>query len=244
MSSFVLSRGIFLISAKSKFGVPVDKFIIFGLIVLIKNNYLSSRNFSSALSNQKKFIQVYMTDEQIIQSVLRGDTAAFGQLVEKYRNMVFTTAMGFVHSREDAGDVSQEVFIQTFRSLKDYRGDSGFSTWLYRITVNTALNYVKAKQRRNFLTEAGGLLQHLFDRATDSPNPSQLLEQEERDNAVRKAIDTLPEKQRIAFVLSRYDELSQKEIAVIMKTSEGAVEQHLQRAKAHLRKKLAWLVGK
>ena len=91
---------------------------------------------------------------------------------------------------------------------------------------------------------AEDILQNLFSKASDERNPQQQLEQSERDEAIRKAIDALPEKQRTAFVLSKYDDLTQKEIAAIMQSSEGSVEQLLQRAKSSLQKKLGSIVGK
>lgn len=158
--------------------------------------------------------------------------------------MVFRTAMGFVHSKEDAEDLTQDVFITAFRSINSFQGNSEFVTWLYRITVNTSINQLNRNRHRAFLQRAGDLLQNLFSKESGDRNPYQLLEQSERDKAIRKAIGSLPVKQRTAFVLSKYDDLPQKEIAAVMQCSEGAVEQLLQRAKTNLQKKLTPIVGK
>ena len=96
---------------------------------------------------------------------------------------------------------------------------------------------------KNFLTDSGDSLKNLFNRSNEDKNAHQQMEIEEREALIRHAIDHLPEKQRTAFVLNKYEELSQKEIAEIMETTEGAVEQLLQRAKQFLRKKLASHVG-
>lgn len=185
-----------------------------------------------------------MTEQQIIQEILEGNSSKFKLLVEKYQSMVFRTTMGFVHNKEDAEDLTQDVLIRAFQSLKTFNGDAEFSTWLYRITVNTSINHLNKIKNRGLLHFAEEILQNLFNRASDDKNPQQQLEQTERDGAIRKAIDALPEKQRTAFVLSKYDDLTQKKIAAIMQSTEGSVEQLLQRAKSSLQKRLSPIVGK
>jgi RNA polymerase sigma-70 factor (ECF subfamily) len=185
-----------------------------------------------------------MPEQQIIQEILEGNNSKFKLLVEKYQNMVFRTTIGFVHNKEDAEDLTQDVFIRAFQSLKTFNGDAEFSTWLYRITVNTSINHLNKTKNRGLLHFAEVIFQNIFNRASEDKNPQQQMEQTERDKTIRKAIDALPEKQRTAFVLSKYDDLTQKEIAVIMQSTEGSVEQLLQRAKSSLKKKLSPVVGK
>ena len=182
-----------------------------------------------------------MSEQQLIKEILSGNTSAFKILVDRHQGMVFHTAMGFVHSKEDAEDITQEVFIQAFRSLSAYQKRSEFSTWLYRITVNTSINFVNRNKLRRFFIDTGENIKSLLNISSDEKNAHQRLESDERDKMVRNAIDNLPEKQRTAFVLSKYDDLSQREIADLMKISEGSVEQLLQRAKANLQKKLSRL---
>ncbi len=184
-----------------------------------------------------------MSDEQLIEKILSGDREAFRLLMEKYQQRVFHVAMGFVHSRQDAEDITQEVFIRVFRSLESFKEQSLFSTWLYRITLNCSINHVKKNKRRHILMDAGEGLMSLFNRDDEERNAHQQLEATEKERAIRKAIDGLPGKQREAFILSKYEELTQREIAAIMQTTEGAVEQLLVRAKKQLQKKLAHLVG-
>ena len=185
-----------------------------------------------------------MSEQQIIQDILNGNNSKFELLVLKYQTMVFRTALGFVHSKEDAEDLTQEVFISAYQSIASFQGNSEFSTWLYRIAVNTSINHLNRNKRRAFFQIAGDLLQNLFNKESGDKNPHQELEQTEMDVAIRKAIDSLPENQRTAFVLSKYDDLTQKEIAAIMQSTEGSVEQLLQRAKTNLQKMLSPLVGK
>jgi len=171
------------------------------------------------------------------------DKTCFDQIVKDHHLMVFRTAMGFVHLREEAEDITQDVFIRAYKSLENFRGDSTISTWLYRITVNVSLSYIAQKKRNIIFQYSNDALKKLFDRRDKAQTPLQELEASDRECIIREAIDDLPEKQRIAFVLSRYDDLSQKEVAEIMELSEGAVEQLLQRAKTKLQKTLKKFVG-
>jgi len=172
------------------------------------------------------------------------NTSEFEQVVKNHHLLVFRTAMGFIHVREEAEDITQDVFIRAYRSWENFRGDSSISTWLYRITVNVSLNYI-AQKKRNIIFQYGKIdtLKQLFDRQEKQKTPLQNLEDSDREYIIQKAIDGLPEKQRIAFIFSRYEELPQKEIAAIMEISEGAVEQLLQRAKTKLQKTLKKFVG-
>ena len=172
------------------------------------------------------------------------NTSEFEQIVRNDHLLVFRTAMGFIHVREEAEDIAQDVFIRAYRSWENFRGDSSISTWLYRITVNVSLNYI-AQKKRNIIFQYGQIdtLKRLFDRQDKQKTPLQNLEKSDRERIIRKAIDGLPEKQRTAFIFSRYKELPQKEIAAIMEISEGAVEQLLQRAKTKLQKSLKKFVG-
>ena len=185
-----------------------------------------------------------MTDHEIILQILQGDRNLYRKLVERYQPMVFRTAMGFLHNKEDADDLTQDVFLQTYQTLSVFKGEATFSTWIYRITVNAALNRVRKSSKNQFLQRLENVFG--FDKGKansiatgESESPEILLIQAERNNWVEKALNSLPEKQRTAIVLSKYDDLSQKEIAEIMETTEGAVEALIQRAKVNLRQKLS-----
>lgn len=184
-----------------------------------------------------------MDDSEAIRLIKQGNREQFRVLVERYQAMVFRTCMGFLHNHQDAEDLTQEVFIKAYQSIDAFKGDSAFSTWLYRIAVNASLNKVRANTK-NFLFQrldtllGSGKNQELSITFHDSENPEDILVKEEHRQCVQKALDSLPENQRTAIVLSKYDELSQKEIADIMNTTEGAVESLIQRAKTNLREKL------
>lgn len=185
-----------------------------------------------------------MTDFEIIRTILEGDRNSYAILVERHQSMVFRTCMGFVHNKEDADDLTQEIFIQAYQSLKSFKAEASFSTWLYRIAVNASLNRVRKTSKTGLFSRLSALLGNDAKSERDFPaahaeNPEEILLKAEQAKWVQQALDSLPEKQRTAIVLSKYDELSQKEIATIMDTTEGAVEALLQRAKANLREKLS-----
>jgi RNA polymerase sigma-70 factor (ECF subfamily) len=157
--------------------------------------------------------------------------------------------MGFLHNKDDADDLTQEVFIQTYQTLPAFKGDASFSTWIYRISVNASLNKIRKSQKNQLLQRlesvfGGDTLKEYSFPIPDTENPENILIQSEHREWVQRALNSLPENQRTAIVLSKYDDLPQKEIAAIMNLTEGAVEALLQRAKANLREKLSALQKK
>ncbi len=184
-----------------------------------------------------------MSEAEIIQKLQKGDEKAFRQLVENFQQMVVNTCFGLVHNTEDAEDIAQDVFIEVFRSVSKFRADSKLSTWLYRIAVNRSLNFIRDNKRRKFAQsleeiflpgkEKSGSFSH-----EKVSTPDTEFENSERAAILHKSIDTLPEKQRIAFALNKYEDLSYKEIAEVMETSVSSVESLIHRAKKNLQKKL------
>ncbi len=185
-----------------------------------------------------------MLDERtIIADILAGDTNKFQLLVETYYPRILALAMGFLHRREDAEDLAQDIFISAYVSLKHFRGDAAFQTWLYRIALNAISAHVRRQNRRAMLESCRSWVGDLLGntRSADEDAPDERLYKRQLNALLSAAIDSLPEKQRTAFVLSRYDGLSQREIAQIMQVSEHAVEALLQRARHNLQKKLSRL---
>jgi len=185
-----------------------------------------------------------MTESEIIKLVLQGEKENFRMLVEQYQQMVFRTCMGFLHNKDDADDLTQDIFIQAYQSLSRFKGESAFSTWLYRIAVNASLNKVRKTSKNFILQRIDAFLGAEKSREapflqSDTEDPEKILIRQEHVEWVGRALNLLPENQRTAIVLSKYDDLSQKEIAEILKTTEGAVEGLLQRAKKNLREKLS-----
>jgi len=185
-----------------------------------------------------------MNDSELIKLILNGDRDRFRILVEQHQQMVFRTCMGFVHNREDAEDLAQDVFVQAYRSLSGFKGESAFSTWIYRIAVNASLNKIRKSSRNSVFQRLDALFGQDRNKELslplDSPeNPEEILIKEEYAVWIRKALDSLPDNQKTAVILSKYDDLPQKEIAEIMNLTEGAVVALLPRAKKNLREKLS-----
>jgi len=176
-----------------------------------------------------------MYEEELIQGVLEGSQRDFEQLVKKYEKNLFRTAIGFLHDRQDAEEVVQDVFLKVYRSLSTFDHRAGLATWLYRITVNESLNFLRRRKRRSLITSLTGL----FGIPSPDGIPDKQLLEQDRKEIIRKALDKLPRKQRTAFVLMKYEEMSQKETARVMGTSEGAVEQLIIRARNNLKKFLS-----
>lgn len=181
-----------------------------------------------------------MKQTDSIDSYNQGEVLQFHQIVERWQNMVYNTALSIVQVAEDAEDVTQDVFIDVYQKLDTFRGASQFSTWLYRITINRALDFEKKKKRQ----KNGGLLKQIFSiKAEEEPanfnHPGVLLDNKEKAAALFKALKKLPQKQKVAFTLHKIEGLPYQEIAAIMNTSLFAVESLMARAKASLKKMLA-----
>ncbi len=182
-----------------------------------------------------------MNQTELVVQLQQGDEAAFKKLVDDYQVMVYNTALGIVQNADDADDITQEVFIQVFRSVSSFKGDSQFSTWLYRITLGKALDHEKkAKRKKRF-----GFVQSLFGghdevdkQQAEFDHPGVKMEKKERANELFNALKQIPEKQRIAFTLHKLEGQSYQEVAEIMNTTLYAVESLMGRAKANLRKEL------
>ena len=153
------------------------------------------------------------------------------------------TCFGMVHNTEDAEDIAQEVFIEVFRSIHKFRADAKISTWLYRIAVNRSLNFIRDnKKRRWFQSFEDSVqsktreLQNITSSKTDQPEFQ--LENKQRAILLHEAIDSLAQNQKVAFTLSKYEDLSYQEISAVMDLSVSSVESLLHRAKKNLQKKL------
>lgn len=184
-----------------------------------------------------------MNDIESIEKILSGNSYEFRYIVEKYNQIIFRTCLGYVHNKEEAEDITQEVFISAYKSLDKFKRNSAFSTWLYRIAVNTSLNHLRGKQGnilKRFLKESFSAdnRPEYHNIKSDDLAPDEKFIESEKQELIRKALSKLPENQKTAIVLSKYNDLSQKDIAEILNKTEGAVEALIQRAKENLRKYL------
>jgi RNA polymerase sigma-70 factor (ECF subfamily) len=176
---------------------------------------------------------IHDPDAELIQRTAGGDEQAFEQLVTKYERAVFNTIYRYIGNYDDVEDIAQEVFLRVWRHAGTFKGRSKFSTWLYRITANQCLSY-RSKHKQppvslDSIAEKGTIPDALQTR-TDTA-------QRERVQTIKKTLDELPERQRMALVLSQYEGLSYKEIAAAMKVSVSSVESLIFRARTALRKK-------
>lgn len=177
----------------------------------------------------------------------RGDDAAFDELVRRNWPKVLRLVHRFIGAREDAHDLTQDVFLGVWRSRRSYRPRARFSTWIYRSALNVCLNYNRSMQLRRTVSLSGpdGEARGVADLPEpDADLPLEEIERRERVRKVREAIDTLPENQRAAVLLSRYEKLPYRDIARVMDLSVQAVKSLLSRAKENLRYKLSFYVRK
>lgn len=163
-------------------------------------------------------------------------------LVEQYQTRVVNTCYGFLKNRQDAEDTAQEVFVEVFRSIHDFRGDSQLSTWIYRIAVTKSLNVIRTmnrKKRIGFFRHAIGLEEVMDEaKAPDDSKPDIQLEDQERLEILLQSIGKLPENQRVALTLHRLEGFTHEEVAEILQTSVPSVESLIFRAKKNLERHL------
>lgn len=183
-----------------------------------------------------------MPIEKLIEDLKKGDLKSYRVLMDEYQGKVLNTCYRFVGTREDAEDLTQEVFVEVYKSISSFRGDSKLSTWIYRIAVTKSLEFIRRKKRKKRFA----ILKKVFSEDTpeveipdqQNPNPGSNAENQDRIRILNEALESLPENQRTAFSLSKYDEMSYKEIAEILNTTVSSVESLIHRAKNNLKKKL------
>ena len=179
----------------------------------------------------------------MIQKLAEGNESAFKQLVTDYQQMVVNTCYSIVHDRHDAEDVAQEVFIEVFRSVHNFRADAKISTWLYRISINRSLNFIRDNKKLKWFQSFGDAVQNRLGElgnitTSNTDLPEYEIENKQRTALLHEAINQLPENQKVAFSLSKYEDLSYQEISEIMNLSVSSIESLLHRAKKNLQKKL------
>ena len=185
------------------------------------------------------------TDQQLVDQVMAGNKNAFNLLVMRYQHRVAALIARFVQDPREVEDVAQEAFLKAYRALPLFRGDSAFYTWLYRIAVNTAKNYLVARSRRPPAqdleidevepTETGSVLREI-----ESPEGS--LSTSELKVAVEAALDSLPEELKTAFILREFSGLSYEDIAEVMDCPVGTVRSRIFRAREAIDHKITELM--
>jgi RNA polymerase sigma-70 factor (ECF subfamily) len=174
------------------------------------------------------------TDNQLVERVLQNDSRAFTLLVLRYQHKVLGLISRFVKDPHEAEDVAQEAFLKAYRALPSFRGESAFYTWLYRIAVNTAKNYLVSRGRRPPSTDVDMDDAELIDDTStlrDVETPDATMEKEDLQRIINKAIDNLPEELRTAFTLREFSGLSYEDITEIMDCPVGTVRSRIFRAR-------------
>jgi RNA polymerase sigma factor (sigma-70 family) len=182
-----------------------------------------------------------MNEWTLIEQLKQGDEAAFKTIVDTWQNMVYNTALGIVQNTEDAEDITQEVFVQVYQSISSFKGDSKFSTWLYRIAITKSLDHERRKKRKKrfaFVKSLFGEESQVVIHPPDFNHPGVVLDKKEDAALLFGIISKLPENQRIAFTLHKVEGLSYQEVSEVMKTTVSSVESLMHRAKNNLKKKL------
>ncbi|WP_426429872.1 RNA polymerase sigma factor [Winogradskyella sp. HB-48] len=184
-----------------------------------------------------------MKEEEIIEQLKERNTAVFSQFIDAYQQKVFGTCISFVPNKEDAEDLVQEVFLEVYNSISTFKGNSKLSTWIYKITTNKCLEFIRKKNTK----KRTGFLKPLFGEEfsidktnyfTEFNHPGFLLENKELNETLFKAINGLPESQSTVFTLHKIDGKSYQEIADITDKSVSSVESLMFRAKKNLQEVL------
>ena len=180
--------------------------------------------------------------EELMARIAEGDESAFEILVNRHQTSVLNLIYRFIGDRTRAKDLVQEVFLRVWQSAKSYEPKAKFTTWIYRITANLCLNELKSSRRKKWLQflRFGDNLENTVEETLvdDTPSPEDILLAKERSRQIANALQSLPQNQRMALILKRYDDLSYQEIAKVIGCSVSAVESLLVRAKRSLQEKL------
>jgi len=184
-------------------------------------------------------------DKELVLRVQQGDKSAYDLLVIKYQHKIIQLVNRYVKDPSEAQDVAQETFIKAYRALGNFRGDSAFYTWLYRIAINTAKNYLVARTRRGFDSQVDVQDAEQIENAPQlqgMDTPERLLLNEEIVEVIKTAIEKLPEEMRIAIMLREFEGMSYEEIALAMDCPVGTVRSRIFRAREAIDNKLTPLL--
>jgi len=182
-----------------------------------------------------------LEEQQLIQQLKAKNEQAFSQFVETYKDRVYNTALSILQNQADAEDIAQEVFMDIWKNVGGFRGESSLSTWVYQVSINRCRDYLKWKKRKKrfaFITSLHGEQQELKHDSPDFVHPGVQLEQQEQAKVLLQAIEALPDSQRVAFSLHKLEGLSYQEICQILGKSLSSVESLMHRAKQNLQKRL------
>ena len=180
-----------------------------------------------------------MDENILVKKAINGDNSAFEMLMEKHMGIIYNIALRMAANQDDAEDMTQEIMIKIFRSLGSFKGNSKFSTWIYRVAVNTCLDELKKKKNKKHLSLdaeiSGDDGEGQLEIKDDSPSPEKLAEQNELRDMVAAAVTLLSDEHRAVIVLRDIRGMSYSEIAEILGCSDGTVKSRISRARAQLK---------
>ena len=185
-------------------------------------------------------------DQALVERVQQGDKSAFDVLVRKYQNRISKLISRYIKDQHEVQDVAQEAFIKAYRALPRFRGDSAFYTWMYRIAINTAKNYLVARGRRLPSTDIEADEAEQYDGADglkEYATPERMLLRDEVESTIFSALEHLPEGLRMALTLREIEGLSYEEIAEAMDCPVGTVRSRIFRAREAIEQQLRPLLG-
>ena len=185
-------------------------------------------------------METNLNEQELIQLLRQGNEPAFRWLVENYRNRVFHTVLNILQDTKEAEDAAQETFIRVFESIRSFKEESSLSTWIYRIAVRKALDKIRRRKARQRLHQILPWWMPEEKKSTDASfqHPGIVAENKEKAAVLFKAIDSLPEKQKLAFTLIKVQGMNYEEACEIMQQNIKAVESLISRAKVNLQKQL------
>lgn len=180
------------------------------------------------------------TKDAEVSEIVKGNTMTIESLIDDYQGLVFNTCLNFLNIREDAEEVAQDVFVEVYKSLSNFRGDAQVKTWIYRISISKCLEFVRKQKRKKRFAQ----LLSIDDKANEYLTADNFdhpgIDEEDRSKALKvlKEVERLAENQKVAFTMYHTEGLSYKEISDIMEISLSAVESLIFRAKQNLKKRL------
>jgi RNA polymerase sigma-70 factor (ECF subfamily) len=204
-------------------------------------NFISVREPKQTMADSALKYIPRSDETDLVARLKQGDESAFSTIVETRKDLVYNTALGLLQNTGDAEDITQEVFIKVYESVHQFKGESAFSTWLYRIAVTKSLEMIRNRKRKKrfaFITGLFGDDNQPRHEPPDFVHPGVQLDNRERASMLFKAITKLPDNQRIAFTLHKVEGVPYQEISEVMNITVSAVESLIHRAKANLRKSL------
>lgn len=206
---------------------------------------IKSADNGSSMADKELPLLNSMTDEELLKTVRLRDKDAFKEIMRRYQGRVYKLVYRFTGNGEAAKELTQEIFFKVYTSINSYTPDAQFFTWLYRIATNHCLNYVRSAKSNPLQHAVDDLVEKRSGAPDDGAHATQLdmLVDEEKSLMIRSALDRLPDRQRMAIVLLRFDGLSYREIAQTLQCSVSAVESLLHRGMETLKQYLAHYVA-